>query len=250
MYRCEYSNAAEATLKANDLILAAFAGVLLPGPTLAQQDEQFVGAHGATVPATYTAEDATLHLDLWPDQAFHLVRTSDDSAPEIFAGRWQADGRSLVLPLGGGMLTMEVRNAERLRPLGAPEDASGDLVGGPLDPTPISLPAAGMFTYFADAPTFMHCATGLMHPVAQEGDYLRLERAYLEDRPGPAEPLFVTLDATIETRAPMEGPDRLTATADAFDATWPGETCTRAAIAPRLTGPVWRIRSVGEVSFA
>ncbi len=237
-------------MKRNDLILVAFAGTLFSGPAHAQQDEPFVGAHGATVPATYTSEDGTLHLDLWPDQAFHLVRMPDDGAPETFAGRWHADGRSLFLPLGGDMLTMEVRNAERLRPPGAPEDASGDLVGSPLDPAPISLRAVGMFTYFADAPTFVHCATGLMHPVAQEGDYLDLESAYLEDRPGPAEPLFVTLDATIETRAQMEGPDRLTLIADGFEATWPGETCARAAPAARLAGTVWRIRSIDGISMA
>lgn len=234
-------------MKRNDLILAALGGLLLSAPAHAQESEQFVGAHGATVPATYTSEDGTLRLDLWPDQAFHLVRTPDGGTPETFAGRWHADDRTLVMPLGSETLTLEVRNASRLRPPGAPEDASGDLVGGPLDPTPISLRAAGMFTYFADAPTFVHCATGLMHPVAQEGDYLELERTYLEDRPGPGEPLFVTLDATIETRPQMEGPDRLTVIAESFDATWPGETCARAAPAPRLTGTVWRIRSVGDV---
>lgn len=245
----EHGNPEQTVMKRNDLILAAIAGLLMSAPAHTQEDEQFVGAHGATVPATYTAEDETLRLDLWPDQAFHLVRTPDDGAPEAFAGRWHADGRTLVLPLGSETLTLEVRNAERLRPTGAPEDASDDLVGGPLDPTPISLRAAGMFTYFADAPTFVHCATGLMHPVAQEGDYLDLERAYLEDRPGPAEPLFVTLDATIEMRPQMEGPDRLTLIADGFDATWPGETCARAAAAPRLTDTVWRLRSIDGVSI-
>jgi len=107
-----------------------------------------------------------------------------------------------------------------------------------------------MFTYFADAPTFVHCATGLTHPVAQEGDYLALEPAYLEDRPGPAEPLFVMIDATIADRPQMEGPDRLTVIVDAFEATWSGETCARAATAPRLAGAVWRIRSIRERPLA
>jgi len=236
-------------MKPNDLILAAFAGVLLSGPALAQQDAPFVGAHGATVPATYTAENGSIHLDLWPDQTFHLVRMPDDSAPETFAGRWHADGRNLVLPLGGEMLTIEVRNSERLRPQGAPEDSSGDLVVGPLDPTPISLLTTGMFTYYADAPTFVHCATGLLYPVAQEGDYLAIERAYLEERVGPAEPLFVTLDATIASRPQMEGPDRLSVIVNAFESSWPGETCARAASAPQLTGTVWRIRSIGGISL-
>ena len=196
-------------MKRNDLAAATLAGALLALPAHGQPEEQFVGAHGATVPATYIAEDGTVHLDLWPDQAFHLVRKPDDGASEAFAGRWHANGRNLVLPLGDETITMEVRNADRLRPPGAADDANGDLVGAPLAPAQISLPAAGMFTYFADAPTFLHCATGLTHPVAQEGDYMGLERAYLEDRLGQAEPLFVTLDATIASHPQMEGPDRL-----------------------------------------
>ena len=231
-------------------VLAALAGVLLSMSAHAQQEEQYVAAHGATVPATYTVqgEEETLHLDLWPDQAFHLLRTPAGAASEAFAGRWHANGHSLVFPLGDETLTLEVRNADRLRPEGATDDPSGDLVAGPLAPAPISLRAAGMFTYYADAAVFEHCATGRVYTVAQEGDYLALERAYLDDRAGPAEPLFVTLDATIASRPQMEGPDRPSVIVDAFHSVWPGETCARAAAAPQLTGTVWRIQSVGEVS--
>jgi heat shock protein HslJ len=37
--------------------------------------------------------------------------------------------------------------------------------------------------------------------------------------------------------------------ADAFEATWPTETCARATSAPRLTGTVWRIRSIGGTAL-
>lgn len=235
-------------MKRNDLIYGGLAGLLFSIPALAQEDRQYVAAHGATVPATYSGavEDETLHLDLWPDQAFHLLRTTGGGATEASAGRWHADGRSLVLPLGDDeTLTLEVRNADRLRPVGAPDDASGDLVSGPLTPARITLPVTGMFTYYADAPSIEHCATGRVYAVAQEGDYLALERTYLEDRPAPTEPLFVTLDATIAMRPQMEGPDRLSVIVEAFDAAWPGETCARAASAPQLGGSVWRIRSIG-----
>jgi heat shock protein HslJ len=103
-----------------------------------------------------------------------------------------------------------------------------------------------MFTYYADAPTIVHCATGLTYPVAQEADYLALERAYLEYRPGPAEPLFVTLDATIAIRPPMEGTPRPTVIVDALGRTWPGEDCSRAENVPGLTGVYWRISALGD----
>lgn len=213
-------------MKPSSFTLPALAALLFSMPAYAQQDEQYVAAHGATVPASYSIEagDRTVHLDIWPAQAFHLLLTTGDGASEAFAGRWYADGRSLVLPLRDETLRLEVRNADRLRPEGAPYDTSGDFVGaGSLDPAAITLHAAGMFTYFADAPIFLHCATGLTHPVAQEADYLALERAYLEDRPGPAEPLFVTVEATIANRRQVEGPDRLSVMVDAFQETWPGE---------------------------
>jgi copper homeostasis protein (lipoprotein) len=230
---------------------AAFAALLAQAatPGMAQSPEPFVGAHGALTPATYTGKTETgaWHLDIWPDQAFHLRRTSPDGATEDHAGRWHANGESGTLVLGtdGSDIILEVRNAERLRPPGAPEDASGDLVTtGQLDPTGIAMPMSGMFTYFADAPTFVHCATGRQYPVAQEAGYLALEEAYLRDRPAPAEPLFVTVDGTINTRKQMEGPPRPTVTVTELGATWPGETCARATKSPTLDGTVWRIASL------
>lgn len=211
--------------------------------------EPFVAAHGAIVPATYRR--AGEHLDLWPEQRFHLVRTPADGATEAYAGRWHAEGGTLVLEVDGEPLVLTVRNAQRLVPPGAPDDASADLVTeGALEPASLTLPAAGMFTYFADAPTFVHCATGHRYPVAQEGAYPALEAAYLEDRPGPAEPLFVTIQASIATREQMEGPDRPTVTVERFDGTWPGEDCDRARGEPPLADTVWRLRSLGDERFA
>ncbi len=237
-------------------LAATLAMALIAAPTAlrAQEAESFVGAHGAMAPATYAGDHAgsAWRLDLWPDQAFHLLRTPEaGDAAANHAGRWHAAGGALILDLGGERLVLTVRNAQRLRPEGAPEDASGDLVTeGELDPAQITLPVAGMLTYFADAAILLHCATGRSHPVALEGDWLAAERAYLADRPGPAEPLFVTLDATIATREQMEGPSRPTVVVNRFGATWPGEDCARAASAPALVGTVWRIRSVGGEPLA
>jgi copper homeostasis protein (lipoprotein) len=221
------------------LALALALATTLALPAGAQ--ESFVGAHGAQVPATYRGGD--IHLDLWPGQAFHMTRGGLS-----LAGRWHAAGGGIVLDAGAEEIALTVRNATRLRPAGAGEDDdSGDLVtDGALDPATIALPMAGMFTYFADAPVLVGCGTGLIYPVAMEADYPALEAAYLADRPGPAEPLFVTLDVTISPRVNMEGPARPMVTVDRFDATWPGETCERAAARPALVGSVWRIIAMGE----
>ena len=215
----------------------------------AQERTPFVGAHGATTPGTYTGmlDGRAAHLDLWPDQAFHLV-----SGDEVRAGRWHGDPtrNGLVLDLGDGSRVLEVRNSQRLRPAGAPEDASRDLVvSEAFSPATIRLPLAGMLTYFADAAMMVHCATGRTYPVAQDGDYLALERAYLEARTGPAEPLFVTMDALIERRAQMEGPDRLTVVPQAFGSVFPEEYCSLGNRMPGLTDAYWRITALGDVEL-
>src|SRR6056297_3302668 len=215
----------------------------------AQDSQPFVGAHGAMTPGTYTGVTGgrSEHLDLWPDQSFHLI-----SGDEVHAGRWHADPErnGLVLDLGGETRVLEVRNSQRLRPSGAPEDGSGDLEASEMPaPASIRLPLSGMLTYFADAATIVHCATGRTHPVAQDGEYLALERAYLAGRSGPAEPLFVTMDALIEPRAQMEGPERLTVVPEAFGSVFPGGDCSLGNRSLDLADAVWTITSLGDVDL-
>lgn len=143
----------------------------------AQDVTPFVGAHGAITPGTYIGEvdGSTTQLDLWPDQSFHYK--ADDLA---YAGKWHADPKrdGIVLDLGNETVVLEVRNAQRLRPEGAPEDGAQDLETlETFSAAALALPVSGMFTYFADAALFVHCATGRTYPVALEGDYLALERA-------------------------------------------------------------------------
>jgi heat shock protein HslJ len=223
---------------------------LLPCAAVAQQAEPFVGAHGAITPGSYstTTEGAPAHLDLWPDQSFHFV-----SEGAAHAGRWHADPREngIVLDLGDRTVAFEVRNAQRLRPDGAPEDGTRDLeLADGFAPAPLDLQMSGMLTYFADAATIVHCATGRTYPVAMEGDYLTLERAYLRDQPGPAEPLFVTLQATIEMREQMEGPPRLTVVPEAFGTTYPGEDCSLGNRRLRLADAVWTLTALEDMAVA
>lgn len=77
--------------------------------------------------------------------------------------------------------------------------AGGDGGGSASDPN------RGFFIYFADAAVFEPCGGGRL-PVAQEGAYLDAEQAYLAARPGPAEPVYMRLSATVEERESMEGP--------------------------------------------
>ncbi len=105
----------------------------------------------------------------------------------------------------------------------------------------------GTMVYMADAALFTFCTSGRSLPIAMEGDYLELERAYLATVETPGGELFVTLEGSIQDRPKMEGDgtepqivvDRyLTISAD--------EECPAMAASPLLLDTPWRITQLGE----
>ncbi len=111
-----------------------------------------------------------------------------------------------------------------------------------VDPIDDTIRLRGMFSYLADAASFTECRTGRRFPVAQERDYLALERAYLAARQTPGESLLVTFDGRLTTRPVGEGEALKDATVvERFDRVWPGETCARQAFSTAsLTNTYWR----------
>ncbi len=83
----------------------------------------------------------------------------------------------------------------------------------------------GMFTYMADAALFEDCVTGRKLPVAMEGDYRALERAYLERRAEAGQALLANVEGRILDRVVMEGPARPTLVVERFVSLSPGESC-------------------------
>jgi copper homeostasis protein (lipoprotein) len=156
------------------------------------------------------------HVDLEPDGTYQLRQTYLNRAPDQNfddIGRWQLepDGGRLVLrggreasvflqPILGGSALRKLslegkpissRLNDRLTRLGQP---------APIDPR---LQLVGQFRYLADAPSLQLCATGRTLPVAMEGDYLALERAYLLNR-AAGEPRLVNMEGLITNRPSME----------------------------------------------
>lgn len=222
-------------------------------------------AHGLRLPASFAGtlpcadcEGIAHHLDLWPDQSFHLRRVwlkGDAPLTEDTLGRWHADaGRGAIVLRGSGgtRLEFEVKAADSLRLLdqdGRPivSDLPYDLTGdGTLDPTPLSLPMEGTFVHFADSALFELCLTGRRFPVAMEADYLAAERAYLDAGVPPQEPVMMLLDGTLAMRPAMEGPDRQSLVIDRLVAVQPGRACAQARAEASLTDTYWKLRQLGE----
>lgn len=101
----------------------------------------------------------------------------------------------------------------------------------------------GDFVYFADSAIFTDCKTGQRWPVAQAGDYLALEKAYLRWQGAPKAPLLANFDGRIEVREPMEGPAREHMVVDRFVSVQPGTSCESLATpgvkaAAQASGPM------------
>ena len=57
----------------------------------------------------------------------------------------------------------------------------------------------------ADAALFTDCSTNNKYPVLMEGEYIKLENAYLEIDKSPGEAILVEIIGEIELRTNMEG---------------------------------------------
>ena len=205
-----------------------------------------VDSGALTLPATFKGTlpcancvGIRYHLDLWPDGVFHLRQSYLGTA--VVAddrGRWHKDPSRAVILLYGSRerpIQFEVKGSDTIRLLdqqGRPIQSSlqYELTSdGTLTPTDLSLELHGMFRYMADAARFEDCLTGRSYPVAMEGDYIQLERAYREAaKPEPGAPLMARFEGDITRRPAMEGRGLVpTVVVRRFIGVWPDQRCER-----------------------
>jgi heat shock protein HslJ/uncharacterized lipoprotein NlpE involved in copper resistance len=223
-----------------------------------------IGAHGLRLPATFRGdlpcadcEGIRHHLDLWPDQVFHLHRewlgiteVRDD------VGRWRTDPArgTLMLEAGGDLpLQYAIEGPGTIRQLamdGKPikSDLPYQLVSdGTLTPADLTLPLGGEMQYMADAARFTECLSGRSYPIVMEGDFISMERAYLDAVDEPGSRLYVTFEGSIVSRPKMDGDGvEPSIVVNRFINAWPGERCERAMADASLTNTYWRIVRLGN----
>ena len=220
-------------------------------PRGAGADQPAVGAalpaHGLRLPATFRGdlpcadcEAVRHHLDLWPDQVFHLRREwLGKQVAQVLGdmGRWRVDPARRALVLHGGAempLQFEILNPERLRLL--------DFMGQPIDSNlPYELDSIGRIemaeipsfflgymTYTADSARFTECLTGRGYPIAPGEEALKMQREYLARVQTPGGKLMMHFEGVLAQHPGMEG-DRLepTLVVERFISAWPGQACPR-----------------------
>lgn len=145
------------------------------------------------------------------------------------------------IPASGGLRVLDPNTGKTLEGNLSPVDATAvDLANMTL---------GGMMTYLADAAVFEHCVSGATFPIAQEGDYLALEQAYLADRIAPGAPLYVMLEGSLAIRPAMEGPDRQTIVVDRFVRTRSELSCAQQRADATLQNTYWRLDTLQGEAF-
>lgn len=203
-------------------------------------------AHGLSLPASFRGtlpcadcEGIRHHLDLWPDQYYHMSREwlgrKDATARRDEIGRWYAYAERGAIVLHGASempLFWQVMAADRLRQMdmaGNPidSDLSLDLTSlGTLEPTELhDLFLLGRMTFTAETAAFEECFSGQRYPMSQEGDYPAVERAYLEAAAATGAPVVVHVEGDLAMRSGVDGPDRMSLIVDRFIATRDDDAC-------------------------
>lgn len=230
--------------------------LFLATPTAAE--DRRIGAHGLALPASFSGvlpcadcPGIRHHLDVWPDGGYALQLTYIDRDTVIETmGRWHVDPTRSALVLTGAEPTeWQILPQNRLRLLdrdGNPIDSDlpYELDGGTLAPFDFSGPMSGEFVYFADAALFTECLTGVRFPVVMEGDYLALERAYLDQRDAglpPQAPLLARVEGRLAEAEQMEGPPRRSLSVERLHHVTPHGACATARAPADLVNSYWRL---------
>jgi uncharacterized lipoprotein YbaY/heat shock protein HslJ len=106
------------------------------------------------------------------------------------------------------------------------------------------MPLEGMFQYFADAPRFRDCRTGRSYPVEMSGQYIELERAYLNSGIEPGKELKVTLlGRYLERPGVEENTNQIMLIVEAFREISETQDCAPPALA-ELINTYWKLVSL------
>jgi copper homeostasis protein (lipoprotein) len=238
-------------------------GVQSKQPLSAQPHSKTLRVEDLHLPATFsgqlersTGSQGRVTLNLYSNRIFFLRKPVETPADDTRAsghdhGRWYLahGGRQLVLVgRAEAPYKLAVKDSETFRLLSL--NGSQDRLQHPidlarkdeLDPFEDPVPMTGMFRYMADAALFTECLTETSFPVAQENDYLALERAYLEHRQTAGEPLLTTLTGHLGQRPKMEGEGMESViVVDRFDTIQRHATCPMRNGLARLQNTYWKL---------
>lgn len=216
------------------------------------------GAEGAYVGILPCADcpGVEVRVDLFADGAFHQRSVYQGGGSGFDAiGRWEQDdqrvrlsyqnGDSAQLDYDDGSLTLLDDEGQRI-------DSHHNHTlhrSARLSPVEPRVRLEGHFTYFADSATLEDCTTKRQMPVAMQGEYIRLERAWGHAGATRERPLPVAVYGRIVQRVNMEGPVRSTLIVEKLLSAGTPVACSPKAAAG-LYGTRWTLLQLGYESVA
>jgi copper homeostasis protein (lipoprotein) len=219
--------------------------------------------HIGTLPARFVGEipcadcaGIRYQIDLLPDRVFFSRMTYEGrntSFDQI--GNWSVppEGGRLVLTGAGqntaqfslpapGRLRMLDRTGKEIESKLNYELIRDDKLAA-LDP---SVKLEGMYIYMADAGILTECVTGMRFSVLPKGDNVALQRAYLEARQEPGQPIKAEIEGRISLTPPPDSEGNLPViTVTRFNRLWPGETCGQRFASSPLENSYWKLTRLG-----
>lgn len=223
-------------------------------------------AHGLRLPATFRGtlpcadcSGIRHHLDLWPDQYYHMRREwlgdAEGTLRRDELGRWYPDpARGAIVLYGASEMPLfwEVKAPGRLRQMDMqgnpiesdllPYDLTGDGTLGPTDLDHLFL--AGEALIGTDGLSLRECLTGRVYPIETDGAFADLLQAVEAQRDTAETPLLVSLNARITQPEPGLAPRFPWLTVLRFVNAFPDESCDRPAPKAALTNTYWRIETL------
>jgi uncharacterized lipoprotein NlpE involved in copper resistance len=88
-----------------------------------------------------------------------------------------------------------------------------------------AVPMSGMLSFMADAATLKRCDRGENFPVLFKGDWLAVERAYVNTRKVPGEPILIAFRGRMENDS-TDGRVRDAVVIEEITEMWPDSTCS------------------------
>jgi copper homeostasis protein (lipoprotein) len=230
----------------------ALCALLLCAPHLRAQDLELPATFRGELPCADCA-GLKYHLDLWPDQVFHLRRDwSGTATTRDEIGRWRIDAARHVLLLEGGAempLQFAVKSPRVLQVLdleGKPFPPSQDRSlqsDGRMEPLALSLFMGGEVKAKDGQLLFDECLTGRTYAIAPGAETQRLEQEFRARMQGRTGALYFTFDGTLqpETLTLSDGTARAIVVVDRLVGAWPDQVCARARADAALANTYWRI---------
>jgi len=201
-------------------------------------------------------------LLLNPDGSYRLRERylEGNAAPSVSVGRWtlSRDSVPVLALLGTDSVPRRFAMSGALTLRTLARDGSAIESEQPLDLVRVSMPAdlkapariRGEFRYYADAATLVACSGGIQFPVSGDETFVRLQRAYAEQRLGTGAAILVDAVGQLQVRpGAEEGTQVETFVVESFEVVDRRASCEATTVTAHIAIGDWQLGALDGVAL-